>query len=192
MMITTDDITEFLAFAAPEGRVIGYHSSVQTASAEIEKFGFLPSKILPLADHQKLIGLAEKYKIDSFDLKNWLSMRSVTFTRSPYDAIKHIEQGSAGGQGLKNVRKIIEGLPSQLTADESAFIDTLQGKINDVCNDQPVTYIVDLTDLGPRLDPDKLQPFFYYRWHPENNLPEISEIGSERILMKLSHNVPPK
>lgn len=191
-MITTDDQTTFLEFAAPTGRVIGYHSTVRSASTEIEEFGFLPNKILPLEYHQKLIGLAEKFKIDSSGLQDWLSMRSVTFTRSPDDAIKHIGQGNAGGQGLKNVRKIIGALPTQLTADECAFINSLQGKVDDVCNDQPVTYIVDLTDLGPRLDSDKIQPYYYYRWHPEKDLPEMSEIGADRILMKLSHNESPQ
>lgn len=116
-------------------------------------------------------------------------MRSVTFTQNPDHAIRHIEQGSAGGQGLKNITAIIEALPQQLTEDESTFIDSLKGKINVICSDQPVIYIVDLTNLGPRLDPDRVQPFYYYRWHPEKDLPEISEIGPERILMKLAHKV---
>ena len=186
-MITTDDPSEFLAFQANHNQIIGYHSSVRSACAGIEEFGFLPDKIFPLEDHKRLIEMAEAYKVESLDLQNWLDMRSVTFTRRPDAAIKHIQQGSAGGQGLKNLTAIIEKLSLQVNVEERTFVDYLSKKIQEVRADQPVSYIVDLSDLGPRLNPDQTQPFYYYRWHPVKELPETSEIGPDRILMKLIH-----
>lgn len=186
-MITTDDPDEFLAFQSSTSQVIGYHSSTHSACIKIEKVGFLPSKVLPLEDHDRLLKMAEAYQIQSFDLQNWLSMRSVTFTRHPVEALKHIQQGSAGGQGLKNVMTIIEALPPELSQEDQTFIGYLGEKIQAFRADQPVTYIVDLTGLGERLDPDKLQPFYYYRWNPKEELPKESEIGPDRILMKLIH-----
>ena len=74
-----------------------------------------------------------------------------------------------------------------LSGQERTFVDCLKSKIEEVRADQPVTYIVDLSNLGPRLDPDRVQPFYYYRWHPDKEFPMVSEIGPDRILVKLIH-----
>lgn len=186
-MIIANDIDEFIAFKGGDNQIIGYHSSVYSACSGIERVGFLPDKIFPLEEHRKLLEIAEVYKIDSLSLQSWFSMWSVTFTRRPEEAIKHIQQGSAGGQGLKNLTAIIEKLPPELSREEKSFIDCLREKIQRIRTDQPVSYIVDLTDLGARLDPDHHQPFYYYRWNPAEQLPKKSEVGPERILMKLVH-----
>jgi len=186
-MVITDDLSTFHAFEASPNQVLGYHSSVRSACAAIEELGFLPNKIFPLEDHNALIKMAAAYQVDSSDLQTWLAMRSVTFTRRPDEAIYHIQQGSAGGQGLKNLTAIIKELSPKVSGQERTFVDCLKSKIEEVRADQPVTYIVDLSNLGPRLDPDRVQPFYYYRWHPDKEFPMVSELGPDRILVKLIH-----
>jgi hypothetical protein len=168
-------------------QVVGFHSTSLAASSRIEKVGFFPNKIFDEADHSRLIAIAKTHGVKTFDYENWLSMRSVTFTIKPGDAIKHIRHGKAGGQGLKNICHILEQLPETTDVGDQSFLTEIESQIDAIRKDQAVTYAVDLSSLGPRLDKDKVQPFFYYRWHPNEALPEISEIAPTRILMKLVH-----
>jgi len=187
-MIITKNLADFFAFQAIQNQKLGYHSTVLSASYEIETSGFLPDKIFSETDHYKLINIAVAHQEDTSALQEWLALRSVTFTQHPNNAIEHIKQGSSGGQGLKNVTELIQKLSSSDISDvERIFIDSMSKKIQEIRADQSVSYIVNLSDLGQRLGNDQRQPFYYYRWHPENALPEISEIGPERILLKLIH-----
>lgn len=54
-MTITDDLATFHAFEASPSQIVGYHSSVCSACAAIDKLGFLPNKIFPLEDHNALI-----------------------------------------------------------------------------------------------------------------------------------------
>ncbi len=147
----------------------------------------MPNKIFELADHERLIAIAKAQGVDTFSYENWLSMRSVTFTIIPDDALKHTAHGKAGGQGLKNISQILEKLPNALDEGDQSFVARLAESIDAIRSDQSITYVVDLSTLGPRLDKDKLQPFYYYRWNPDEALPEFSEIAPDRILVKLIH-----
>lgn len=62
----------------------------------------------------------------------------------------------------------------------------LQHKIEEIRNAGSVIYAVDLSNLGPRLDADRYQPLYYYRWNPAEPLPEISEITPSRIIEKIT------
>ena len=187
-MIETDELTHLTGFKAAPGQIVGYHSSIHSAAIAIESAGFLPNKILTLAEHSRLIAIAQEHGVDTLNLRGWLELRSVTFTQRPEEALKHIAQGSAGGQGLKNLTTIIEALSSQtLAPDDRVFTDSIGAQIRAVQTDKPITYAVDLTGLGPRLTRDHLQPFYYFRWNPALDLPETSEVGPDRILLKLRH-----
>jgi hypothetical protein len=187
-MIITKNLADFFTFQAISNQKIGFHSTVLSASYEIEKSGFLPDKIFSETEHNKLLNISIAHKEDTSAVQEWLALRSVTFTQHPNDAIKHIKQGSSGGQGLKNLVELIQKLSSTDISDEDrTFIDSMSNKIQKIRSDQSVSYIVNLSDLGQRLDNDHRQPFYHHRWHPKNALPKISEIGPERILLKLIH-----
>lgn len=186
-MKIAQDISEVFSFAPLGNQVVGFHSTARSTCASIEQYGFLPNKIFDLVDHSRLVELAKHHGIDTVSYENWLCMRSVTFTINPDDAIKHICHGRAGGQGLKNMSQILEALPTGIGEPEKDFLKKLRSRIDSIRADQCVTYVVDLSELGPRLDKDRYQPFYYYRWNPAAPLPEFSEIAPSRIVMKLVH-----
>ena len=186
-MKVTQDPDDVLNFSPSEGQLVGFHSTSISASVQIEKQGFLPDKIFDLSEHERLMAIAKTHNLDVFSYERWLSMRSVTFTVSPHDALKHITDGKSGGQGLKNITKIIEKLPKTLDEDDRRFVEKIESRINTIRECDPITYVVDLSNLGPRLDKDQHQPFYHYRWNPSVPLSNFSEIAPTRILLKLIH-----
>ena len=168
--------------------MIGFHSTSLAASNRIEEQGFLPHKIFAPAEHSKLVQIANTHGLKTFKYESWLTMYSVTFTKDPIHAMKHVEDGkAAGGQGLGNIVNTLKMLPAEITPADREFVSELESKIKAIQADQAVTYVVDLTGLGQRLDHDEQQPFMYFRWDPTKDLPKVSEIEPARILMKLMH-----
>jgi len=166
--------------------VVGFHATSITACEGIETNGFLPNKIFTPHEHNRLIAIAKKQGIDTSWHEQWLTMLSVTFTKEKTDAENHINQGSAGGQGLKTIALILGQISDVIDSADATFVGTLRQKIENIQNADSVIYAVDLSNLSPRLDEDKRQPFYYFRWHPEHPLPLISEISPSRIIEKVT------
>lgn len=166
--------------------VVGFHSTSSLACNRIETNGFLPDKIFCQLDHDRLITIARKQKIDTGWYEQWLNLRSVTFTREQCDALKHIKQGSAGGQGIKNISDILTGINCAEVSEDANFLGMLEERCEAIRSAKPVVYAVDLSNLGQRLDSDRIQPFYYFRWNPELPLPLVSEILPSRIIAKLN------
>lgn len=98
--------TDFSSYA-----LVGFHATSINSCKSIEAVGFFPDKIFALKEHDRLISIAQSQKIVTSTHEEWLTMYSVTFTKDKADAQNHIRQGSAGGQGLKNITEILARIP---------------------------------------------------------------------------------
>lgn len=195
-MKNTHDLDEFLQFQGTLCQRIAYHSTNLLAGTAIEESGFLPNKIFLDCDHQRFTQLAQRYgvwdlkpKCSSlslgFQYENWLSMRSVTFTKCPQKAIAHIKDGHSSGQGLTRLKLIIDPLLKRVCdKKERDFLEGLNKKICEIQKAKPVTYIVDLSNLN--LD-EKDPNLFHYRFNFNGKPPEKSVVEPDRILMKFIH-----
>jgi hypothetical protein len=163
--------------------LVGFHATASSASPSIEKHGFLPEKILTTADHERLLEMSTSKDIDTSFYREWLKMCSVTFAKTPAQAIAHIRNGSAGGQGLKNIKEILGKLRQSLDEADNAFVKAVECKVAHIGATTPVVYAVCLSELGPRLKSGGT--YHHYYWNPSAPLPLTSEISSSRILLKL-------
>lgn len=185
MKITSNPNNVFMSDLS-KYQLVGFHATSSLACEGIETKGFLPDKIFTNAVHERLIAMAKSRGIYTLDYEEWLLLRSVTFAKDHGDALRHISQGSAGGQGLKNMSMILEKIANIEDTDEATFTYRITRKIDSILAASSVVYAVDLSNLGPRLDPDRIQPLFYFRWNPHESLPLASEIAPSRIIEKLN------
>ena len=165
---------------------VGFHATSSCVCANIEVAGFLPDKIFTEFEHKRLITIARSKGIDTSDHEAWLSLCSVTFAKDSFTAINHIKNGFAGGQGLKNISEIIDKITTLSDEDEIDFMSMLSNRIQLIRSATSVIYAVDLSNLGSRLNLDRIQPLYYFRWNPADPLPSISEIAPSRIIAKLN------
>lgn len=173
--------TDFSSYA-----LVGFHATSINACKSIEAVGFLPNKIFSRKEHDRLISIAQSQNIVTSSHEEWLTMYSVTFTKDKADAQNHIRQGSAGGQGLKNITEILDRISGLSNKEDAAFVTMLQHKTEAIRSADSVIYAVDLSNLEPRLDTDRYRPLYYYRWNPAETLPEVSEITPSRIIEKIT------
>ena len=170
--IGTKFTTCFLSF-----QTVGFHATSLNSTTEIEKNGIYPSKVFRFSEHEEIISIANEIQIDVSHYKQWLEMRSVTFTREFEAAIAHIKQGSAsGGQGLGNMVHVLneikeKGNESQKIASEK-YLSMVQGKRNSA----PIIYAVDLSHLGSRLVIDQRAPLYQLYWRPNCELPPSEKL----------------
>lgn len=173
--------TDFSSYA-----LVGFHATSIITCESIEAVGFLPNKIFSGKEHDRLISIAQSQNIVTSTHEEWLAMYSVTFTQDKADAQNHIRQGSAGGQGLKNITEILDRISALSNNEDAAFVAMLQHTIEAIRSAGSVIYAVDLSNLGPRLDTDRYRPLYHYRWNLAAPLPEVSEIAPSRIIEKIT------
>lgn len=163
---------------------VGFHGTTSTASAAIEIHGFLPSKVFSEQEHMQILELANGLGWDTGSYRQWLSMRSVSFAKDQKFAIDHVTQaGKAGGQGLFNVQEALELILSKESTKSNKAAQAFKKRLDQLRAADPVIYMVDLSNLGPRLVPNHEGYNMY--WDTCTALPNISEIGPDRIIEKL-------
>jgi hypothetical protein len=182
MRVTSED--ELIA-ACADYTPVGFHGTSSLACAKIETAGFLPDKIFSASDHTDLIAIASSLKVDTSDYMQWLAMRSITFAQYAKDAINHVRNGHSGGQGLKNVRTVLQSIFNQGDESDKKVAEIFIEKIELIRGAPAVVYAVDLSGLDQRLVKDKYQQLFQYYWNPATPLPEISDIAPNRLIAQL-------
>lgn len=165
---------------------VGFHATSSLACAEIEQVGFLPHKILSQEHHSQILSMARRLSLDTSNYAEWLGMRSVTFTKVLSEAVGHARQGSAGGQGLMNVERLLAQITQRGTDADRTLAAQFNVQIQTVRNSDSVVYVVDLSNLGARLVDDRSSGFYQVYWNPNVELPKMSEINPSRLLAKLS------
>ncbi len=127
---------------------IGYHGTSSYYSSDIDKNGFLLTKPLPPADLKRLVSIADKYREDGGDVRDFINLKSISFTPVSELALFYVRPESFGGQGLLHVTRLIEQLfqryADQLTADETAHLTAMRGCMELIRQAQPVIYGVDI------------------------------------------------
>ena len=166
--------------------VIGFHGTTELACQLIEDKGFLPDKVFPELVHDDIRGAARLLDINTSDYDQWLEMRSVTFAQEAAAAINHITTGNAGGQGLKNMAIVLEGVLRHGDDRQKSLACKHVEQIERIRQANAVVYAVNLSGLGQRLVKDPYQPFYQFYWNPNLPLPALSEIGSSRLIERLS------
>jgi len=166
--------------------VVGFHATSSRAASQIEAHGFLPNKILNEGEHQALLRTALALGIDITSYRDWLYMRSVTFSRQVQAALAHAKSGHSAGQGLHNVLSIANQIAAKGNPEQIEQAHNTIAKIEQLRNTPAVIYAVNLAGLGSRLvPPDEKSPHYQYCWHPEHPLPTISDIDQTRLIARL-------
>lgn len=187
MIETTQSQTNEFTTDFSQYSMIGYHATSSTACSDIETNGFLPKKILQDSDHRKIIELAKTKNISTSEYERWLEMKSVTFAKKSSDAIAHIRQGKASGQGIFHIEETLSEIAKSADAAEIEFIDNCKCKIKKIKDADCVVYAVDLSSLEKRIDKTSANEYFY-RLNPEIPTPQISDVKPSLIIEKLFYN----
>lgn len=166
--------------------VVGFHATSSILCPEIESVGFLPCKIFGVEEHEEILSLGRKHDLDVSGYNEWLGMRSVTFTKVIDQAVAHAKAGNAGGQGLMHVERLLIQIRDQGEAVGSELLKRFSSRVHEIRNAAPVIYVVNLSDLGPRLVDDSSSGFLQMYWNPNVALPTESEIGPSRLVARLS------
>jgi hypothetical protein len=166
--------------------VVGFHATSAFAATEIERVGFLPSKILNESQHKEILEIARSLGIETNDMggyEQWLEMMSVTFTKAFEDAINHVRTGRYEGQGVKHISKVL--LAAELLQERKNFLDQVRSSINEIKHSNPVIYAVDLSNLGGRLVEPKYEDYYQLFWDRSKPMPKDSIVGPERLIARL-------
>jgi hypothetical protein len=166
-------------------QIVGFHGTSAASSMTIESNGFLPRKALLDSDHTELIETANSLGIDTGSYRQWLGMRSVTFTREQAAALEHIRKGYAGGQGLENILSVAREVVRRGDDHQKRVADLAISQLEVARKSPPVIYAVDLSGSGQRLVTDNRQPLYYIYWPTELPLPTASEVGPDRLIARL-------
>lgn len=167
-------------------KIIGFHATSSMSSCEIEKIGFLPNKIFDDGDHQTILSRAQFLGINTADYQQWLQMKSVTFVDNVAGALAHIQQGSAGGQGLKNMVTVLQHVVSKGTSNDLEMANNFLSRIDAIRNAGSVIYAVDLSNIGQRLVQDKRQSTLkHIYFDPSAPLPAESIVGPLNLIARL-------
>lgn len=176
---------EDLVAACVGHETVGFHGTSSFACEEIETDGFLPSKVFSESDHASLLSMASLLSIDTSSYKEWLGMRSVTFAKQADAAVSHVQNGSSGGQGLKNTQQVLLNILALGNDRQKEIVTAFVEKLEAIREAPPVVYAVNLGGFGQRLVNDQHQPLYQYYWNPSLPVPEISDIGPNRLIAKL-------
>ena len=166
--------------------VIGFHGTTERVCNLIESKGFLPDKIFPESSHNCIRSAARLLDIDTLSYDQWLEMRSVTFAKEAARAIDHINAGNAGGQGLKNIKSVLDKILQRGDDQQKNTAREFVEQIECIQQANAVIYAVDLSGLKCRLVEDTRQPFYQFYWNPDLPLPTVSEIAPSRLIERLS------
>jgi len=165
---------------------VGFHGTSSLASEGIEANGFLPSKVFSESDHASLLSMASSLMIDISGYKEWLEMRSVTFTKQADAAVSHVLNGSSGGQGLQNLQAVLLKIIELGNVQQKKIATDFVIKLKAIREAPHVIYAVNLAGFGERLVTDRHQPTLYqYFCDPGLPIPKVSDIGPSRLLAKL-------
>jgi hypothetical protein len=164
---------------------VGFHGTSVLSAEHIELNGFLPYKIFESHEHVEILEIAQKFDVDCHYYCQWLEMLSVTFTKEAIGAINHIESGSHSGQGLANVRKVLQSIVTVGDGVYKSEANQFLSRIEMLENAQPILYVVNLSGYGKRLASDNI--CYYYHLNPALPFPENSDIGPDRIIARLDH-----
>jgi hypothetical protein len=167
--------------------VVGYHATSTRASGQIETAGFLPHKILSSDTHGRLLDAAESMGLPPLTIagyRQWLELRSVTFTKEAAAAIGHARSGLSGGQGLQYPRAILA--EAARTGSHSDLVAEVQRVLHEIDAARSVVYAVDLSGLGQRLvQADDSAEYLRIYFHPYEPVPSNSIVGPSRLIARL-------
>lgn len=179
-----EDFEESISLANYE--VVAFHATSITACKKIEQIGFVPSKIISEVEHEQILCMARYLNLNTFSYTEWLEMRSVTFTKLLEQAVSHVRNGWAGGQGLIQVKRLLDQILDSGEERYALLANELLQKIRNILESESVIYVVDLSGLEERVVDDKKSGFFQFYWDPEKPLPKISEIDPSRLIARLT------
>lgn len=163
---------------------VGYHGTTSLAATDIEAHGFLPNKVFADHEHSLILQMAGELGWSTWNYNEWLGMKSVSFAKDPNFAINHVTAaGKAGGQGLYNVREALDVILRIGSDENRAVAQKFQQKLSGLRAAHPVIYMVNLSNLEPRLVEGGGDYNIF--WDRSKPLPTSSIIGSERIIEKL-------
>ena len=167
-------------------QTVGFHATTSLASSDIEKVGFLPNKVFDASDHQLVLAEAKSLNLATAPYEQWLQMRSVTFVDNQAGALRHITQGSAGGQGLGTMFSILQNIASLGNAQQIAMATNFLAKINNIRTASSVIYAVDLSKIGIRLAQDpNIAALKHIYFDPGAPLPAVSIVSPLSIIARL-------
>lgn len=163
--------------------MIGYHATSKINSADIEANGFRPIKILSDNDHSSLQEALKRNNVSqsiSAPYTEWMDLRSVTFTSDKQSVVKHILEGSAGGQGSGNIERLLLHIN-----DDPSLVSRIAVMLNDIKNSEKVIYKIDLSRLGATFKQCLHRTnIYYYRWDSKLTPEKCPSVPSSRILAK--------
>jgi len=164
---------------------IGFHATSSLATCQIEKIGFLPTKIFTTVDHQNTLAVAQALGIITTDYMQWLQMRSVTFAQNENDALSHIKNGNSSGQGLGTMLTVLQSIVSSGSGDQLILANNYISAINNLRQSASVVYAVNLTNAGKRITTDPQQPLYHLYFDPNAPLPKTSIVTPLDIISRL-------
>ena len=167
--------------------MVGFHASCTAASDQIETVGFFPHKFVDEDTHHRLLDVADQLHIRTSDeggYRQWLGMKSVTFTKTPEAALAHADSGKAGGQGLAHIAAIV--VRARLLPEHRALIQGVERTISRILQSTGVVYAVDLSKLGDRLVVSADGQFYGIYYHPDQPVPTISVVDPARLIARLN------
>ena len=167
---------------------VGFHATSSLATCQIEKTGFLPNKIFTVGDHQNTLAIAQTLAIDTTDYIQWLQMRSVTFAQNESDALNHIQNGNASGQGLGTMLTVLQKITSSGVREKLTFANNFIAAINNLSQSSSVIYAVNLSNAGKRITNDPQQPLYHLYFNPNAPLPKTSIVTLPDIISRLEVN----
>ncbi|AJE98838.1 hypothetical protein [Pandoraea apista] len=164
---------------------VGFHGTSSLACQKIETNGFLPDKIFSDSDRDDILSTALRLEIDTSGYRQWIAMRSTTFTKQVDAAINHVRSGHSGGQGLINVQAVLQSMQDKGTDADKEFAQRHLTTIQNIRDASRVIYAVDLSGFGKRIVDDEFRSLYQYHLNPNVPLPATGDIGPQRLIARL-------
>jgi hypothetical protein len=112
-------------------------------------------------------------------------MRSVSFTMKPEDAKSHVRAGNTGGQGLKNILRVLNALEQIGSERLNEIVENYRNRIDEIRGAMTVIYALDLSHLKGRIVQDERRPFYHLYWNPTLSFEEEQLLPPDRIIQKI-------
>lgn len=131
---------------------IGYHGTSSGYSEEIEKAGFSLVKPISESDIDFVIDLMQREGIDPSAVQGFKKLASISFSPISEICLAYCESTTLGGQGVGYVKKgvdsFLSGRRNALTDGELVRLQSIDTRILEIRNADPVIYAVRLQGIG--------------------------------------------
>lgn len=130
---------------------IGYHGTSSNYSEEIEKKGFSLVKPIPEGDIDFIIKIMQREGIESSAVQGFKNLASISFSPISEICLAYCGPTTLGGQGIGYIKAAVDSLLSShrnaLAGDELVRLQSINTKILEIHNSEPVIYAVHLQGI---------------------------------------------